>query len=159
MVSIVVEMSEQDFIAGTEFAADGTADGEGQRGHIGAEDYFVLIASEKIRHGGACTGNDGVSAAAGGIGAAGVGVGVRQIFGDGVDHALRYLSAARAVEEDGGLAVKRLRQRWELRADPGEIESSGFGLGSWHGVPVVRGLCFGARKADAASNVSTLRVP
>ena len=151
-------MGEQDFVAGTEFATDGTADGEGQRGHVGAEDYFVLVASEKIRHGGARAGNDGVSAATGGIGAAGVGARVRQIFGDGVDHALRYLSAARAVEENGGLAVDSLRQGWKLGANPGEIESSGFGLGGWHGVPV-RGFYFGARRSDVASNASTVRVP
>ena len=74
-------MSEQNLVAGSEFAADGAADGEGQRGHVGAEDHFIRVAAEEIRHGGAGFGDNGVGAAAGGVSAAGVGVRVRQVIG------------------------------------------------------------------------------
>ena len=50
------------------------ADGESQRGHIGAEDDFIGFAAKKIRHGGTCAGDHRVGAATGGVGAAGVGV-------------------------------------------------------------------------------------
>ena len=124
----MIEVGEQNFVARTEFAADGAADGEGQRGHVGAEDHLILVAAKEIRHGGAGFGNDSVGAAAGGVSAAGVGVRVLQIIADGVDHPLRNLSAAGAVEKDRRLAGHGLGQRRELGAHPGEIEGGGFGL-------------------------------
>src|SRR6185369_7921176 len=73
-VGVVIEVSEQNFVARPEFAAEGAAEGEGQSGHVGTEDHLIRVAGKEIRHGGAGAGNDSVGAAAGGIGAAGVGV-------------------------------------------------------------------------------------
>ena len=74
----------------------------GQRGHVGAEDDFVGAAVQEVGHGGAGFGDHGVGAAAGGVGSAGVGVVAAQVVGDGVDHALRDLRSAGAVEEAAG---------------------------------------------------------
>ena len=52
--------------------------------------------------------------AAGGVGSAGVGIVAAQVVGDGIDHALRNLRSAGAVEEDGGMAVDGLGERGEL---------------------------------------------
>ena len=73
-VGVVIEMGQHDFVARTKLTSDGAADGVGERGHVGTEDDFVRIATQKICHGGAGVIDDGVRAAAGGIGAAGVGV-------------------------------------------------------------------------------------
>ena len=70
-------------------------------------------------------GDHAVGVAAGVVSAAGVGVVARQIVGDGVDHPLRHLRAAGAIQKNGGMAVHRLCERRELRANPGEIEGSG----------------------------------
>src|SRR5690349_12142724 len=104
-VGIVIEAGDDDFISGLQLTADGARDGVGQRGHVRAKGDFVGAAVEEVAHGGAGVGNHGVSAAAGGVGSAGVGVIVAEIVGDGVDDALRDLRSARAVEEDGGVAV------------------------------------------------------
>src|SRR6478672_519948 len=104
-VGVVVKVSEQNLVAGAEVTADGATHGEGQRGHVGPEDDLILVATEEIRHGGAGFGENSVGAATGGIGAASVGIRLRQVIGNGVDDALRYLSAARAIKENGGLAV------------------------------------------------------
>ena len=63
--------------------------------------------------------------AAGGVGSAGVGVVAAQVVGDGVDHALRNLRSAGAVEEYGGMAVDGLGERGELGADLVEVEGGG----------------------------------
>ena len=59
-----------------------------------------------------------IRAAAGGIGAAGVCIRLRQIVADGVDDALWDLGAAWAVEKDSRIAIYGLRQGRKLRADP-----------------------------------------
>src|SRR3974390_275341 len=51
-----------------------------------------------------------------------VGVPLRQVLRDGVDDLLRYLCAARRVEECGGAAVPFLVQRRELPPHPFHIE-------------------------------------
>ena len=114
-VGVVVEAGEQDLVSGLEFAANGAADGEGQRGHVRAEDDFVSAAVQEVGHGAAGSGDHRVGAAAGGVGSAGVGVVVAQVVGDGVDHALRDLRSAGAVEEGGGVSVDGLGQggNWE----------------------------------------------
>ena len=96
--------------------------GERQRGHVRPEDDFVGAAVQEVGHGAAGFGDHGVGAAAGGVGSAGVGVVAAQVVGDGVDHALRDLRSAGAVEEGGGMAVDGLGERGELGADVGEVE-------------------------------------
>ena len=107
-VGVVIEARDQDFVAGAEVAADGAGHGEGQRGHVGAEDDFVGAAVEEICHGGARIGEHGIGVAAGGVGSASVGVVAAQVVGDGVDDALRHLRSAGAVEEYGGMSVDGL---------------------------------------------------
>ena len=73
--------------------------------------------------------------ATGRVGSAGVGVVAAQVAGDGVNHALRDLRSAGAVEEDGGMSVDGLGESGELRADIGEVEGGGseglsVGMGS-----------------------------
>src|SRR3989442_15960003 len=73
-IGVVIEMSEQDFIARMKLATNRTADSVGQRGHVGTEDNFVGIAVEEIGHGAAGFGKHGVGVAAGGGGAGRIGV-------------------------------------------------------------------------------------
>ena len=57
-----------------------------------------------------------------------------EVVGDGVDHALRDLRSAGAVEEGGGMAVHGLGERGELGADVGEVEGGSDGcsvVGIW----------------------------
>ncbi len=121
-VGVVIEQCEHDFVAGAEVSSEGAAQGEGERGHVRAEDDFVSIAIQKVGHGGPRLINDAIGIVAGLKGAVGVGVIASEIVGDGVDHALRHLRAAGAVEKDGGISVDGLRERRELRADPIYVE-------------------------------------
>ncbi len=123
-VRAVVELREQNLVAGAEVAADSAADRERQRSHVLPEDDFVRIAAQEISHRGARAGDDLVGLATGRVLPVGIGVAGFQIMRNGVDHALRDLRAARAVEESWGTAVDRARERGELRADPREIERS-----------------------------------
>ena len=126
-------MSEQDFIARMKLATNRTADSVGQRGHVGTEDNFVGIAVEEIGHGAAGFGNHGVGVAAGRVGAGSIGIVAAEIAGDGVDHRLRDLGAAGAIEKGGGMTVDGLGQRRELGTGPGEVELCGdLSLGCWH---------------------------
>ena len=68
-----------------------------------------------------------VGALAGEERSAEVGVPLRQVFRDGVDHLLRDLRAAGRVEEHRGLAVDRLAQRRKLLAHPLDIEFAYLG--------------------------------
>src|SRR3954468_24332965 len=100
----MVEMSEQNLVARAEFASDGATDGEGQRGHVGAEDHLIRIAAEEVRHGGSSFGENGIGALAGGVCATGVGVRVLQVIADGVNNTLRNLGTARAIKKDRRLS-------------------------------------------------------
>src|SRR6266513_5001748 len=96
----MVEMGHHEFIARTKLASEGAAHGVGKRRHVRAEDGFVRIAAQKICHSGAGVIDDRIGAAAGGVGAASVGIRCRQIIANGVDYALWDLRAAWAVEKD-----------------------------------------------------------
>jgi len=93
----MVEQREHDLVARSEFASEGAAHGEGQRGHVRTEDDFIRIAIQEIAHGRARFRDHAVGIAAGLVSAARVGIVARQIIGDGVNDALRYLRASWAV--------------------------------------------------------------
>ena len=133
-VGVVVEAGDDDFVSGLQLAANGAGHGVGQRGHVGAEGDFVGGAVQEVGHGAAGFGDHGVGAAAGGVGSAGVGVVAAQVVGDGVDHALRDLRPAGAVEERGGVSVDGLGEGRELGADGGEVEGGSDLLSSRHEV-------------------------
>jgi hypothetical protein len=104
-VGVVVEGGDDDFVASFQLAADGASEREGDGGHVLAEDDFIGVAVEKIRHGGARGGDHGIVGAAGGEGPAGVGVGGEEIILYRVHDLLGDLRARGAIEERGGLAV------------------------------------------------------
>ena len=52
------------------------------------------------------------------VSSAGIGIVMSQVVGDGVNHTLRNLCSAGAVEENGRMPVDRLGEGWELRTDP-----------------------------------------
>ena len=124
-VGVVVKARDHDFVARLEFAADGAGHRIGQRGHVLTEDDFIGAAVQEVGHGAARFGDHGVGVAAGGVGSARVGVVAAKIVGYGVDHALRDLRPARAVEKRGRVAVDSLRERRELGPDVGEVEGRG----------------------------------
>ena len=127
-VCIVIEQRQDDLIARAQIAAKlaskSPAHGIGERSHVRAEDNFIRLTIQEVRHCRARFGDHAVRVAAGVVSAAGVGVVVRQIIRNGVDHPLRNLRAAWPVQKDGRLAIYSLCQRWELRANPGEVERS-----------------------------------
>ncbi len=114
----MVEAGDQQLVAALQFAANGAAQREGQRGHVGAEDHLVGRAIEEVGHRGARVGDHLVGALAGDERPAGVRVDSRQVIGDSVDHALRHLGTAGRVEENSRLAVHRLLQRRKLLPHP-----------------------------------------
>ena len=123
-IGVMIETGDEDFIAGAKITANRTRHGVGQRGHVGAEDDFVGAAIKKIGHGGARFIQHGVCVAAGGVGAAGVGVVMAQIVGDGVDYAARDLGSAGAIEEDGRMSVHGLGESGKLGANVLDVEGS-----------------------------------
>ncbi len=121
----MVEQREHDLIAGPEFAPERAAHGESQRRHVRAENDFIRIAIQKIAHRRPRFRDHAVGVAAGVVSAARVGVVARQIIRDGVNHPLRHLRATRAVQKNRRMSVSSLRERRELRANPGEVERGG----------------------------------
>jgi hypothetical protein len=73
-VGIVVEACDKQFIAGLEFAAEGAAQREGQRGHVGPEGDFVEVAAQQVGHSRMSIGDDLIRTPAGRERAVGVGV-------------------------------------------------------------------------------------
>ena len=74
---------------------------------------------EEISHGAAGLGDHGIGVAARRVGTGGVGVVLSEVAGDGVNHALWDLRAARAIEKRRWMTVDGLGQRRKLRTDPG----------------------------------------
>ena len=75
-----------------------------------------IVGAQKIGQAAMGLGQQAVAFARRGEAAAVVGVGVRQVMADGLDHPLRRLRAARAVEEHRRPLAHAARQRRELAA-------------------------------------------
>src|SRR5260370_11296764 len=104
-VGVVIEACYQDLIARPEIATDGSTDRKGERSHVRTKDNLVCAAVEKIGHGGTRTRDHRVGMATSGIGSAGVGIVAAQVFSDGVNHPLRHLRAAGAVQKCCWIAI------------------------------------------------------
>ncbi len=117
-IGVVVQTAHQQLVPALQVSAQGTTQSEGQGGHVGAENDFIGRAVEEVSHGGARIGNHLIGALAGDEGPAGIRVVRRQVIGYRVNHALRDLSTAWSVEEDGRLAVDLLMQRRKLLTHP-----------------------------------------
>ena len=63
-VSVVIERSDEDFVAGLEVTANRAGEREGDRRHVLAEDDFVFVTVKEIGHGGAACVDGCVIAAA-----------------------------------------------------------------------------------------------
>src|SRR5207247_7173021 len=132
-ISVVIEMSEQDFIARMKFTCNRAADGVRQRGHVGTKDNFVGSAIEEIGHGTAGFGDGGIEIGSAHVRTASIGIVAVEIAGDGINHTLRDLGAAGAIEKGGGMTVDGLGQRRELGTGPGEVELCGsLSFSYWH---------------------------
>ena len=116
-------MREHDFIPRTKLASNRAADGKSQRSHVRTENEFIRITAQEVRHRGTRARDYSVRAAAGRIGTASIGVAALQIIRDRVDDTLRNLSSARPIEERCRMSVDDLGERWELGANPIQIES------------------------------------
>ena len=115
----MVEQCEHDLVAGAEFPSERTAHGERQCRHVRSEHDFIRVAIQEGAHGRTRFRDHAVGVAAGVVSAAAVGVVAGQVVGDGVNHALRHLRAARPVQKNHGASIDHLRERGELRANPG----------------------------------------
>ena len=129
----MIEQGQHNFVAGSKLPSDGAAHGKGERGHVETEDHLVRVAAEEIGHGFAGFGDGLVGAPAGEIGAAGVRVGVLQVTGNGVDHALRNLRSPGTVEVGGGEAIHLFGEGRELGTDGVKVESRECVLSYGHG--------------------------
>ena len=121
-IRVVVETGDQQLVAALQLAADGAAQGESQRRHVGAEDDFIGRAIEEVGHRRASVGDHLVGSAAGDESATRIRVEVRKIVGDGINHPLRNLGAAGSVEEHRRLAVHILLQRGKLLPHPTDVQ-------------------------------------
>jgi len=133
----MIERGDNDFVAGLQIAANGSGERKGNRGHILAEDDFVVVAIEEVSHGGAGRSDSGVVAAAGFERATSVGVGIEEVILDGVHHLFRNLRAGGAVEECSWVAIYLEFQRRELFSYPSAVGRLAGGFvegGSAHGV-------------------------
>ena len=98
-------------------------DVEGERRHVVAElDLVRARGAEEVGHGRVGLVGHRVAELARRERATAVGVGVREVVADGVDHALRDLGAAGAVEERNGPTVLLTGEGRELGAQGIDIE-------------------------------------
>ncbi len=113
----MIEQRQDDLITRSEIASKSPAHRIGERSHVRAEDDFIRLAIQEVRHGRARVRDHAVGVAAGVVSAAGIGIVVRQIIRNGIDHLPRNLRAARPVQEHGRLAIHGLRQAMGIASE------------------------------------------
>ena len=124
-VGIVIEGRDDDFVARFERTSDRVGEVEGECRHARSEQDRVGIGGvEQVCHRLARAAGDGIGALTAEEGSAAVRVGVAVVAGDGVDHRLRHLGSAGAVEEHGGLPVVF----GEPQGEGGELGANGIGI-------------------------------
>ncbi len=96
-----------------------------ERRGVRAEGDLVPVAAEEVGEGVARVGQQVVGLDRAREEAVGVGVVIDEVVGHGVDHALRHLCAARAVEVGDGMTVDRALQGGKLPPHIGDIELHG----------------------------------
>ena len=130
-VGVMVQVRHDNLVARLQTTPDGTCQMERERGHVGAEDYFVRCAVQEIRIGLACGENDGIRLHAGGEGPMRIGVVVEQIVGDGRRHTRRHLRTAGPIEIRHRMPALLALQCRKVRTD-------GFDSEHGHGVFTLR---------------------
>ena len=152
-IALVVELRDKYLVAGLEGAGDALRQQDGQRGHVGAETDFVRIAAEEVGQGATAAVDDGIGLFAGGEHAMDVAVVVDEVVRHGIQHALRHLGAAWAVEVSGGKAIDGASQSRELRPDVIEIEAlHAAGSFRWEGgLPRTAAACSGGEGCSEAA--------
>src|SRR5271166_2174952 len=121
-VRVMVQTRDQQFVPALQFAANGTAQGEGERRHVSAEDDLVSGAVEEVGHCRTGIGNHLVSSTAGDKSTTRVRVAGRKVIRDGINDTLRDLCSARSIEEDCGMAVHALLKRGKLLPHPRDVQ-------------------------------------
>ena len=102
----MVELGDEDLVAGRELAADRLGEEKREGRHVGAVAHLVGVAADEVGRSLVGVVEDLVALFAGCEGAVGIGVVVDEVVGDGVDHALDRHgdrgAAERAANRRGG---------------------------------------------------------
>ena len=104
-VPVVIELGDEDLVAGAPTASRSACEREVERRHVRAEDRLVRRAAEELRRGEPRLRDQRLRPAARVVGPADVRVRLAQVGRDRVDYLVRNLCAARAVEE-GEIALE-----------------------------------------------------
>jgi hypothetical protein len=99
-VAVVVELRDDDLVAGLELAPERAREREVERRHVRAEDDLFRRAAEEVAAGPARLVHERLRATARRVRAADVRVRGAQVVRDRLDHLVRHLRAAGPVEED-----------------------------------------------------------
>ena len=113
-IGVVIEPRHHDFIPGLDLPAEGAAEREGQRCHVGAKNRFRRVTAQQVCHGRMRCGENLIGAPARRKCPMLIGVRGGQIPAHGVNHALRHLRASRPVEESRGVAIHFKGKRGKL---------------------------------------------
>ena len=119
-VAVVIELRDDDLVAGAELASNRPRQGEVERRHVRAEDDLLRAAAEKGSRCPARLADEQVAPPAGLEGPAEVRVRLAEIAGDRLDDLVRNLRPAGPVEEH-----QRPRERRETRPHRGDVERDG----------------------------------
>ena len=99
-VAVVVEPRDEDLVTGAEFASDGAREREVERRHVRPEHDLLGRAAEEPRGGRTSPVEQLLGAPARLVRPADIGVRLPQVGGDRLDHRVRHLCPAGAVEQD-----------------------------------------------------------
>ena len=118
-VRVVVELRHEHLVARAQRPREGAREEEVEGGHARAERDLLVRAAEEVPRPPARVRDELVGAVGRLVRRADVGVRLAQVAGDRVDHLVRALRAARAVEEGERALECRI-----ARADGGDVEQS-----------------------------------